>query len=515
MLAGGSRREWAWALGVSAAVVALASLPYLLGWLLTPAGYRFTGLLINPIDGHSYLAKMGQGAAGSWLFHLPYTAEPHRPVMIFTFHLALGHLAPSGEPLVLLWVYHLTRVILGMALLAAVYAAAGLFSADRGQKRLTLLLVGLASGLGWLLGAGPDLTVPEAITFPSLLINAHFGLTVLLMLLLVWGLTLAPAGLRGWLVVGLAGVLLAMIQPFALLTVGLAAGSWTAIQWWRSRELPRLPAGRLALFAAATTPLLAYFVWMTRTNEVIGRWMAQNVTPAPPIWSWLVAYGLLWPLALAGAWRAAQRRSPADWLLLTWTAGQLLLMLLPISLQRRLSTGLHLPLCFLAAMGVFQVLLPRLHRSARRWLAPAVLLLTLPSNLLFAAAGVGAVAGRNPYVLLTGPQWEGMAWLRENVPAESVVLADELLGTVAPAWGGGVRVLYGHPFETPDADVMREAVDDFFAGRMPAEVQAAWLQRWRVDYILWQTDRYLLRPVDGFAVAWQSGPITILCTEGW
>ena len=90
--------EWRWALGASALVVALASVPYLVCWAIVPAGSHYTGLLINPIDGHSYLAKMGQGAAGSWLVRLPYTAETHEPALVYTYLLALGHLVPSGSP---------------------------------------------------------------------------------------------------------------------------------------------------------------------------------------------------------------------------------------------------------------------------------------------------------------------------------------------------------------------------------------------------------------------------------
>ena len=509
-----TRREWGWAWAVSALVVALACLPYLVGWALTPAGYHFTGLLINPIDGHSYLAKMGQGAAGGWLFRLPYTAEPHRPVFIFAYHLALGHLAPNASPLTLLWIYHLARVFFGLFLLMAVYGAAGLVTGDIWQRRLSLLLVALASGVGWLVGSGPDLTVPEALTFPSLMVNAHFGLTALLMLLVILGSTLASGHWGWWLAVAVASAGLAMIQPFALLTVGAAVAGWCIVSWLPERRLARMNLGRAALIALVALPFMLYYLWITRTNPHIGRWMAQNITPAPPAWQWLTAYGLLWPLAAAGAWRATQRRGPADVLLLTWTAGQLGLMLLPISLQRRLSTGLHLPLCFLAAVGWQQAVFPLLRGRVRRWLPAVLLLFAFLSNLLLMLAGVSAVLARNPYVLLSDAQWQAMGWLRENVTPETVVLADTELGTVVPAWGGGARVVYGHPFETLDAAAMRTAVNAFYAGRMPADEQSAFLERLGVQIIILQTDRYKLPPPPAFRPAWESGPVIIYRREG-
>ena len=507
-----SRREWTWALVAAACIVALASLPYLLAWLITPAGYHFTGLLINPLDGHSYLAKMGQGAAGEWLFRLPYTSEPHAPVFIFTYFLALGHLAPAGSPVALLVIYHLARIFFGFTLMMAVYGAAAFLTPDIRQRRLSLLFVGLTSGFGWLSGSAPDLTVPEAITFPSILVNAHFGLTALLMLSLILGITLASSRRAWWAVVALASACLTMIQPYAVLTVGLAAAAWVAIRWFQEHRPPWLPLGRLVLFGFVSLPFLLYFLWMTRSNPQIGRWMAQNITPSPPVWQWLVAYGLLGPLALVGAWRAAQRRTPADWLLLCWAGGQIGLMLLPIALQRRLSTGLHLPLAFLAVIGWREVVAPLFSARRAKLLTVALFLVAFPSNLLFMLAGVHAVSVHDPHVVLPDAQWEAMAWLRENVPPETVVLADEQLGAMVPAWGGGARVVYGHPFETLDVERVRAAVNDFYAGDMPDEQRATFLDRYGVQVIIVQGEKLSLPPA--FHPVWQFDSITIYRAEG-
>lgn len=503
-----SRQEWRWAAGVALLIVALASLPYLVGWIMTPDGYHFTGMLINPIDGNSYLAKMGQGAAGSWLFRLPYSSENHSPVLIFTYHLFLGHLAPGNSPITLVWVYHLTRVFWGFVLMLAVYGAACVLLENTVQRRLAFLLVGLASGLGWIVGSSPDLTVPEAITFPSLLVNAHFGLTALLILVLVTGLTLAPANWFWRVVILLAGVSLTGIQPYAVLTVGAAAGAWCLIRWFQQKSLPWSHVGRLAWFGLSSLPLLLYFLWMTRDNALIGEWMAQNVTPSPALGQWLAAYGLLAPLAAVGAWRAARRRRPGDWFLLTWLVMQVLLMLLPISLQRRLSTGLHLPLCFLATLG-FEDLM-RLAVRRRKGLAIGLLLLALPSNLLLILAGISAVANRNPYVVLSDAQWEAMAWLRENASAETIVLTDSELGTMVPAWGGGARVVYGHPFETVDAERKLAQVEAFFSAKMTADEQAGFLDRYQVKLIILQSDKHTLWSIPpNFTEVWRSGPVRI------
>jgi hypothetical protein len=95
-------KEIRWVLLWSILIVGLTCLPYLYACRVTPDDMQFTGLLSNPIDGNSYLAKMRQGARGSWLFHLPYTSEDHEGAFVYTYYPFLGRLsALLGLPLIL------------------------------------------------------------------------------------------------------------------------------------------------------------------------------------------------------------------------------------------------------------------------------------------------------------------------------------------------------------------------------------------------------------------------------
>ncbi len=73
--------EWRLVLALSVGLVLLASVPYLLAYLVPPE-HVFSGFLFNPVDGNSYFAKMRQGLRGGWLFTLPYTAEPGAGVFV-------------------------------------------------------------------------------------------------------------------------------------------------------------------------------------------------------------------------------------------------------------------------------------------------------------------------------------------------------------------------------------------------------------------------------------------------
>ncbi|MDH4136986.1 MAG: hypothetical protein OEW09_09785, partial [Anaerolineae bacterium] len=361
-------KEIHWVLLWSTLIVGLTCLPYLYAYLVAPDDMQFTGLLSNPMDGNSYLAKMRQGAQGSWLFHLPYTSEDHDGAFIFTYYLFLGRFsALLGLPLIL--TYHLARVVNSFVLLFVAYSSLSHFSLDGGARRAVFLLIGFSSGLGWLAVPfnvfAPDLWVPEAITFYSIFANPHFPLAVALMLL-TFVFVLAPLQAdsedgqpKAWssvgrdsILAGLSSLLLAIVQPFCIVTVYSVLGGYFILRLLKERRLPWSEILRGVAVGAATAPIIAYDYYVYTFNPILHAWSDQNVTPSPPLWEYVLAYGLVLALAVGGAVLAIRRRSKADLFLLAWIIVNGLLLYAPFSLQRRLVTGLHVPLCVLAAMAL-------------------------------------------------------------------------------------------------------------------------------------------------------------------
>ncbi|HOA25671.1 MAG TPA: hypothetical protein PKI52_16800, partial [Aggregatilineales bacterium] len=82
--------EWRWVFVCSIALLVLITIPFVWAYGVGGSEARFMGVLVNPIDGASYQAKMRLGVEGSWLFYLPYTPELHDGVFLFTFYLAMG-----------------------------------------------------------------------------------------------------------------------------------------------------------------------------------------------------------------------------------------------------------------------------------------------------------------------------------------------------------------------------------------------------------------------------------------
>src|SRR5574341_1545843 len=105
--------EWRWVYITGGLLLIVLSLPFLWAYATAVPDRIFMGILVNPIDGMSYQAKMLQGYNGSWLFELPYTPEPHTGVFVYTFYVGLGHLARllNVEPIL---VFHVVRLVGGM-----------------------------------------------------------------------------------------------------------------------------------------------------------------------------------------------------------------------------------------------------------------------------------------------------------------------------------------------------------------------------------------------------------------
>jgi len=128
-----ARREWAWALTVAAVTVALSSIPYVAGYLSQTPDHRFIGAVYDWEDYYSHLAKMQQGMRGAWDYHILFTPEDHPGAPINTFYIALGHLT-GALGLSPLPVYHLTRIVCAIILLATVYGFIGAFVPADGRR---------------------------------------------------------------------------------------------------------------------------------------------------------------------------------------------------------------------------------------------------------------------------------------------------------------------------------------------------------------------------------------------
>jgi hypothetical protein len=352
-----------------------------------------------------------------------------------------------------------------------------------------MALTFFGSGLGWLgLAIGRtavDLWVPEAIPFFSALSNAHFPLAAAALLVAVTAFSATPLrrGVR-FLAAGGSGLLLGAVQPFAVLPavlVGAVWGVWTTVRPPKDAAPSEVRRDQLVsglVFLATSVPWLLYDLWVTRTYSALAAWSAQNLTPTPPAQDVFLGFGLVFALSVASLWIARPADSLGGRMLLTWLSVGLVLVFVPFGLQRRMMLGAFFPMAGLAGL-----VLSRLADAGggRKLLAVALFLLCLPSNLVVLTASLGGTLGQQPEVVLTEPEIKAYRWMEDRVPPGSLVLAGEVSGNRLPAFTDS-RVVYGHPFETPDAALTLAWVDSTFTDVDP-EASLARLREMSIDYV--------------------------------
>ncbi len=473
-------------IGVGLIFLLLLTLPYWLAFQAGPPELAFGGFLLNPLDGNSYLAKMQQGWQGQWRFRLPFTADPGAGAFLFLFYLFLGHLARwLGQPL--LAVFHAARLLAALFLLDRLWRLTkSVFADDSNSANFAFALAAFGAGMGWLLipaGYLPaDFWVAEAYPFLSAYANPHFPLGLGLVLLLITESHQPRTASIAWFsILGGAAFLLSWISPFGVVIVLMILGG--RLVWgWLENSFPTELFILGAVIAVGGLPVMLYDLWIANSDPALASWNAQNLTPSPPIWDFLLSLSPAIVLALFALVQARKNApiSASQKSLIVWAVLGSLLVFVPLSLQRRFMMGLYVPLSLLAVLGIETIAAQNRQRFRR--VAVAVFSFSGLTNLIILAAALAGIAARDPQIYLSAAEIEVLNWINANTASDTVVLAGPETGLLIPAYTGR-RVVYGHPFETVDAASEQEFVTRFFEGDLPAVEMAAALQNKQVDLI--------------------------------
>lgn len=461
--------------------------PYLWAYLTTGSDHFFGGFLFNPIDGNSYLAKMYQGWLGSWRFTLPYSPQSGEGAYLFLFYLALGHLSRvTGYSLH--FVFHMMRLLGALILLIVLWNFYSQVSPTRIAARMAFLFALFGSGLGWFVSffgiLSADLWVAEGFPFLSAYANPHFplGMSILIMVL-------TPRRESGQdrnsifdkkfgLILVIMGLLLANLLPFGIvLAVVILAVMSIWESWERVNSKNKLPQDKqlgilqliystvnfrkLILLSVGGIPVLLYQVWVTQSDPMLAIWSAQNLTISPPIWDLLISFAPVLLFGIPGAWFVWRKGESAQRILIVWSIVGILLIYIPWGLQRRFLLGYMVPLAGLAGLGLDHLFSHQ--KRIKIAMLSVVIMMALPTNLLILVGGIGAIQSHESMFYLSKDEKISLDWLESNSPDDALVLASPQMGLFIPAYTGR-RVLYGHPFETVNADVMEAKVEHFFQG---------------------------------------------------
>ncbi|MBI9049513.1 MAG: hypothetical protein JEZ00_08835 [Anaerolineaceae bacterium] len=426
----------------------LVSVPYIIGWFVQGPDAYFSGLILNPIDGYSYFAKMYQGYSGEWLFRLSFTADPGKPAFLFEFYILLGQLSRLLN-LSIPIVYHLTR------LLSFVFVIVELDKFIHRNIRLqgisenwVLAFVIFGSGMGWigLLGGyeSADLLVAEGYIFYSALLNPHFILGMATMLYLL-NIYLEDTEKYHWTKLIVGSALLAIIMPFG----SVILCSLFSVYWIINGAVNNPEKLKNLFYIGIPAVLLVGFQYgETISHTQLRLWNQQNITTSPPLWDVLLSFAPMIIFAFysfrnwKNNWGNIGYKIAVIWFIICFG-----MLLIPFELQRRFMFSLAIPVTLIGLYGLDDVL----GRVKREELIKKVVFSIPIISIIFLFLIMGfSILNRSEFSFISRSEFDAYQWIKEDVNTKSVILSDEKYAIKIPGFTGH-NVFYGHPFETIDA----------------------------------------------------------------
>ncbi len=493
-----TRTEKKWLLLYSLAVLIITTIPYVMGFAMQGNEWRYTGFVFGVEDGNSYIAKMLSGAYGAWLFKTPYTGYPQQGFFGFLPYLILGKISLRVvQHTSLVFLFHLFRWLGGVLMIVATYDFASIFIADIRYRRWTTVLATVGGGAGWLavLGLGNlwsermplSFYSPESFGFLSIYGLPHLACA---RAMLLWGLarylTNRDRSWRAGLTASGLWLVLSLMQPITVVVGGALIG-WHLLLTGTRALLLRVDvlktrwqeqfefAVKMAILPA---PVVIYTAWAFMSNPFLSQWSTQNIIKSPPFGDYLLAYGGMLVLAVAGFPAVLKKENQNVWLfLLGWVALFPVLAYLPFGVQRRLPEGVWVAISVLGVSSLTE--LPNwLRKTGSVFLGVSI----LPA-LILVTGGITAVMTISTPLYRPVKEIDAFEWLRANGEPGDVVLAAYDTANSLPAWTP-MRSLVGHGPESIRLKEINARVDAFYSSDTSDAERLKLIEEFEVDYVI-------------------------------
>ncbi len=542
-----SREEKGWVFKISCGVMLLTLLPYMAGYALSTKEKHFIGLAsANSADYNTYFAWMKQAQKGRVLFKIKYTTEPHKAVVFHPLFYAIGALSGfTGFSLLL--VSHMARIIFGFLLLFTAYRFISFFLSSVPLRRTAFFLVCFSAGFGGFALAGKiffsflsvcafhgnvspacfqaaslrvtkqmfhiaggqlnenvplDLWVPESVTLWSLYgMFLHPFSQALLLLGFLSFLRFSENGkFTAALSCGFCFFFLFFVHPYDVLIVYAVIFVYSFLQLHRQKAkdcFPSYVSGLALIFFLSILPVL-YQVWVIKSNPVFSLW-AKNPRLSPSLFNVFLGFGftLLFSLYAALLYKRGEIKEIFSFLF-TWCGLYFLLAYAPVSFQRRLVEGVHIPFCILAAYGMhayFDRVHARRKNARKNFDKPKairiVLILASFTNICVFVTELKTFAA-TPFPYYLAPDMEhAFQFLDAHTKKDDVVLSSYAVGNFIPAQSGNT-VYFGHYDQTLYAEKKAKEVEKFYDAKTSCSSRLAFLKQKRIRYVFFSAEERAL-----------------------
>jgi len=473
-----------WTLAVLIIWIFVLIFPLILGYSHSTDELLFSGLIFNPIDGYSYFAKMQEGAAGDWAFNLPYSASINNDIYIFTLYILFGHLSRVlgiSIPIIYQFFRILFSVLLFFSLLELLKI---FFKTDNIFFKGVFISLLFGGGMGWIYFLSGDLPmdfwVAEAYVFLSSLSNPHFVLSFLIFTVLLIIILRNFSGIWVSTLIFLLSLVLASISPFSAIMMGFVFLMNVIVVQKFSRESIR----NLVVFGIPTGLLGVYQYLTIHSDPILNKWNVQNITQTPSLINLLFSFspmliGIFIFLFLF--WKHKIQIEKPIALLIFWIAFAFLMAYVPFNLQRRFLVGFNLPIA-IVFWNLLENYISKKPCNRQKIVVYVLIGLCIPSSLLIYSGSLNAISHHDDIFYYKKDLVKSVEWLSSKVDQKSVILANEENGLQIPALAN-FKVVYGHPFESINAQETKEEVDNFWANKLTDKQAWNVIDKYKVDYI--------------------------------
>lgn len=479
------QKEWKLVFLIAILILLVSQLPLIYGHLTEGENEVFMGIPDHVTDANNHLNWVLQAKEGKLLFANEFTPEI-LPALIFNpFHLLVGNTARLlHAPIIPIYNIFGMLIILGFCL--TLYLFISYFISDKQTRLLTYIitLTGAGFGLWWKLSkllfdkwvVSADLWVTEINTFQSFG-HPHFTLAASLLLLIFY------FALRSFnenkitysIYAGLLSLLLATIHIFDTITMTVVLVGWFTYRQITHKKWSWQDFKKLSIIGSITVPAILYYAWVFFMNPSYKEWNTLNQTVTPGPLAIISGFGLIFFLTII--WIIAHKKeffkkeTPTLFLAL-WSVLNIILIYLPINVQRRFLLGLHIPLSILGTLAFVQLAVPYLQKKAAlqkiSYYFLYVLFSLITTTYLLTTTMQGmhtqatSIYGNDPYLSIQ--EYQALQWIDKNIPNEEVIIAPYHLSNYIPAITGN-KVYCGHWAQTINFEEKCQEVKDFYEGK--------------------------------------------------
>lgn len=449
---------------ISITAVLWANAGYLYGILSPISGMYFLGRrVINLADTYTYIAFIEQAKQGRWMLANQFTTEPQEPFLVRPLFVILGRIADvfaiSSRDAFIFGI-----IALSFAFCFVLYKFLGKLFTNDWNRVFAFAVVLTSTGFGFFLNRlfpqSIDLWIPEANTFLSLGEAPHFIFSQILMLVsfLFFIKGIEEKYVKNFLISAGALFLLVFEHPFNIFVTFTVLGIITIVFERRRMVSQKMVSWIILVFLIQIGGVL-YHLQGTVTNQVLGQWYQANSLPSPSPLNFLIGYGLLIPFAILGVEKFLSRQTMYRLLIVIWVLVTFVLLYSPLSFQRRVSEGLHIPLSILASVGILTMgnfIGKFVVEQARKKVIvgfSVIMLVVMSVGSLWASFQDILVIRSdtiNQYVYhIRNGEKQAMDILSKNTTLDDVIFANATYGNLIPGITGR-KTYVGHGVQTHD-----------------------------------------------------------------